>query len=271
MSKSQISSAFDKYQIIRPHLEQGVSLSVIAATHQLNQKTISRWIKKYEIDGLEGLERKSRSDKGKRKLITEKLEKIIEALILKKPPLSLAAIHRQAVKIAKEQEYQPPTYRVVWDIAHQLDPALVVLAHEGHQTYGQTYELLHRHQATAANEIWQADHTPLDIALVDEQGNVRKPWLSIVIDDFSRVICGYFLSFEAPCSLHTALALRQAIWRKNNTKWTVCGIPSILYTDHGSDFTSRHIEMVCIDLKIQLIFFRSWKTKRKRESRTFFS
>jgi transposase InsO family protein len=31
----------------------------------------------------------------------------------------------------------------------------------------------------------------------------------------------------------------------------VCGIPQVLYTDHGSDFTSRHIEQVCVDLKIQ--------------------
>lgn len=54
--------------------------------------------------------------------------------------------------------------------------------------------------------------------------------------------------------LHTALALRQAIWRKGNVRWQVCGIPGILYTDHGSDFTSRHLEQVCIDLKINLKF-----------------
>jgi putative transposase len=28
----------------------------------------------------------------------------------------------------------------------------------------------------------------------------------------------------------------------------VCGIADILYCDHGSDFTSRHIEAVCADL-----------------------
>jgi putative transposase len=30
--------------------------------------------------------------------------------------------------------------------------------------------------------------------------------------------------------------------------WQVCGI---VYTDHGSDFTSRHLEQVAADLKIQ--------------------
>ncbi|MGB0985196.1 MAG: Mu transposase C-terminal domain-containing protein [Saprospiraceae bacterium] len=270
MSKTQIPSAFNKYQIIRPYLEQGVSLSRIAKTKDLNLKTLSRWVKKYKISGLKGLERKPRSDKGKRKLITKELEEIIEALILKKPPLSLAAIHRKAVEIAKKGKFQLPTYRVVWDIAHQLDPALVVLAHKGHQIYGQTYELLHRHETKVSNEIWQADHTPLDIALVDENGDIRKPWLTIIIDDFSRAISGYFLSFDAPCSFHTALALRQAIWRKSNVKWIVCGIPSILYTDHGSDFTSRHIEMVCADLKIQLVFSTVGKPRGRGKVERFF-
>jgi putative transposase len=28
----------------------------------------------------------------------------------------------------------------------------------------------------------------------------------------------------------------------------------VLYTDHGSDFTSRHLEQVCADLKIRAVF-----------------
>src|SRR4051794_20400049 len=47
--------------------------------------------------------------------------------------------------------------------------------------------------------------------------------------------------------------MRQAIWRKGRPGWQVCGIPGILDSDHGSDFTSRHLEQVAADLKIQLI------------------
>ena len=47
--------------------------------------------------------------------------------------------------------------------------------------------------------------------------------------------------------------LRQAIWRKPDPAWHVCGIPGVLYTDHGSDFTSRHLEQVCADLKIRAV------------------
>jgi len=141
---------------------------------------------------------------------------------------------------------------VVRDIAQKIDPALVPLAQQGSKAYNQEYELVYRREAAAPNEMWQADHTPLDIVLLDEKGNSRKPWLTSIIDDYSRAICGYYLSFENPCSINTALAMRQAIWKKKNPKWQVCGIPEIFYTDNGSDFKSKHIEQVAADLKIQL-------------------
>ena len=73
------------------------------------------------------------------------------------------------------------------------------------------------------------------------------------MDDYSRAVAGYFLTFDAPSALNTSLALRQAIWRKDKPRWHVCGIPQILYTDCGSDFKSQHLEQVSLDLKIRLM------------------
>jgi putative transposase len=129
----------------------------------------------------------------------------------------------------------------------------VLLAQEGRQAYQNEYDLVYRRQASRPNEIWQADHTPLDLRLLDEAGQPARPWLTIIEDDFSRCIAGYFLTFREPNALNTALTLRQAIWRKADPRWRICGIPDIFYTDHGSDFRSQHLEQVCVDLKIQLI------------------
>ena len=173
-------------------------------------------------------------------------------MVLQKPPLTLTAIHRKVVKVAKQKKLPEPTYYVVRDIAQNMNIGLVVLSQEGSKAYNQAFELIYRREATAPNEMWQADHTPLDIVLLDEKGEGRKPWLTIVIDDYSRAISGFYLSFDPPCALHVALALRQAIWRKGNAGWQICGIPDILYTDNGSDFISNHIKQVAADLKIQL-------------------
>lgn len=61
-------------------------------------------------------------------------------------------------------------------------------------------------------------------------------------------------SIEPPSSLQTVLALRHAIWRKDYPRRHVCGIPAVLHTDHGRDFTSQHLEQVSAGLKIRLVF-----------------
>ena len=58
--------------------------------------------------------------------------------------------------------------------------------------------------------------------------------------------------FLAPSALNTSLALRQAIWRKDDPRWHICGIPQTFYTDCGSDFTSQHLEQVSADLHMGL-------------------
>lgn len=148
---------------------------------------------------------------------------------------------------------------------------MLTLAHQGSNAYGDRFELVHRREAAGPNAIWQADHTLLDIYLVRPDGKPAKPWLTVVLNDYSRAVAGYFLSFAAPSALHTSLALRQAIWRKGEPHWTVCGIPEVLYTDHGSDFTSRHVEQVSADLKIQLIFSLPGQLRGRGRIERFFS
>jgi putative transposase len=75
----------------------------------------------------------------------------------------------------------------------------------------------------------------------------------VVLDDHSRAVAGFTVTLDAPSALQTALALRQAIWRKSVPAWPLCGIPGVLHSDHGSDFTSDHLDQVCVDLHIRLI------------------
>jgi putative transposase len=85
-------------------------------------------------------------------------------------------------------------------------------------------------------------------------GRLIIPWLTIIMEDYSRAIAGYTIFLGAPTALQTALALRQAMWRKQNATWPVCGIPDVLYVDHGSDFTSAHLDQVAADLRFQLVY-----------------
>src|SRR5260370_12379319 len=84
------------------------------------------------------------------------------------------------------------------------------------------------------------------------------------------MIVGYRLSFQVATALTTALTLRQAIWRKEDPRWSACGIPSVFYTDHGSDFTSKHMEQVAVDIGLELVFFPKGVPRRRGKMERFF-
>jgi putative transposase len=254
LSEAQRAQALERFTIIRPALDKEITQAQIARTHQLPPSTVQLWVKRYREKGLAGLANATRSDKGRSRRLPEQAIQLVEGLALQTPPRSAATIHRQVSAIALEQGWKPPSYERVRQIIKQLAPPLVTLAHKGAAAYREEFDLLYRREATRANAMWQADHTPLDIWLLDEAGKPARPWLTVVEDDYSRAIAGYRLSFQDATALTTALTFRQAIWRKEDPRWHVCGIPSTFYTDHGCDFTSKHIEQVAADLGVEVIF-----------------
>jgi putative transposase len=269
LTEHQRNAALRRFQILRPYLEEDVPLTQIAQEHKLGLRTVSRWTLNYRQLGLAGLCRRSRSDRDKRKM-SPTLQHFIEGLALLRPHLSSAAVHREAALIAARLGEPVPCYRTVHMVIRDLDPALTTLAHEGSKAYSDAFDLVHRTETQGPNAIWQADHTELDLFVTDDSGQPRKPWLTVILDDYSRAIAGYLLFFGAPSAIQTALALRQAIWRKAQPGWHVCGIPQVLYTDHGSDFTSKHLEQVAADLKIRLSFSIAGKPRGRGKIERFF-
>jgi putative transposase len=253
LTEAQRALAFARFARLRPHLEEDIPLTQVAEEAQIPLRTAQRWVTRYRQHGLAGLVRPHRKDAGTHRLPAA-LQELIEGLALQKPALSAAAIQRQVIAVADQHGWARPSYDQVYAIVRHLDPAVVTLAHEGTKAYRDRFDLLYRREASMPNEIWQADHTPLDLWILDEKGQPARSWLTVILDDYSRAVAGYRLGFEAPSALRTALTLRQAIWPKGDAHWPMCGIPATFYTDHGSDFTSQHLEQVAADLKMRLVF-----------------
>lgn len=200
--------ALDRFRLIQPYLEQNQPLQSVADAAGVPYRTAQRWVAQYRLFGLVALARKRREDRGGRRVVSAKLKEVIEGLALQKPPLPLSALFRQVQRLSKDMGEKAPSYGTVFSVVRNLGADLVTLAHEGTKAYSNTFELVHRREAAGPNAIWQADHTPLDMLLIRPDGEAAKPWLTTVIDDHSRAVAGYFLSFEDPSALHTSLALR---------------------------------------------------------------
>ena len=115
-----------------------------------------------------------------------------------------------------------------------------------------------------SNQVWQCDHTKIDVLVVDQSGEVLgRPWLTIVVDTYSRCIMGLHLGFDAPSAQVVGLALRHAILPKQyavayelQQVWDTYGLPQYLYTDGGRDFRSQQLEQVATELGIVLCLRR---------------
>jgi putative transposase len=219
--------ALDRFHLLQPHLGESRPLRLVAIEAGIPYRTAQRWATRYQQFGLAALARKRRADTGERRAVSVKIREVIEGLALQKPSLPIAALYRQVQRYAQDLTEKVPSYWVVYRIVRSLPADLLSLAHQGTKAYSEKVDLVHRREAAGPNAVWQADHSPLDILLVRPDDEPQKPWLTIVLDDYSRAVAGYFLSFEPPSTLRTSLALRQGIWRKDDPRWNVCGIPDV--------------------------------------------
>src|ERR1700678_2773013 len=121
-----------------------------------------------------------------------------------------------------------------------LDPAKAVTAREGSNA-GRTRRPAGGTppEVTALLEQVQADHTPVDVIVVDEQQRlpVGRPYLTIAIDGDSRGVLGL---------AHAAASKRPWLERlEADAVWPMSGKPLELYVDNAAEFKSEALRRGC--------------------------
>jgi putative transposase len=160
LSEEARKLAMERFRLLQPHLEQNEPLKRVAQAAGIPYRTAHRLVSEYRLHGLAALVRKKRADRGERRVVSGKLKDAIEGLALQKPPLPIAALYRQVLKLSQDRGEKPPSYGTVFNIVRGLPDDLVTLSHEGTNAYSNTFELVHRREANGPNAIWQADsHT----------------------------------------------------------------------------------------------------------------
>lgn len=184
LPEAQREQALACWRVLRAHLEDGCPLVRVAAVHAVPERTLRRWLAAYRAGGLAALARRPRSDRGRRRMPPDH-QLLIEGLALRRPPPTIATVHRQAAEVARKQGWPVPGYAAVYDIVRSIDPAMATLAYEGAKRYREVFDLVYRREAARPNEIWQADHTLLDLWVVTPSGRPARPWLTLIEDDHS--------------------------------------------------------------------------------------
>ncbi|GAB4543596.1 MAG: hypothetical protein Tsb0014_37330 [Pleurocapsa sp.] len=236
-------------------------------------RTIRRMVAKVEQEGLSALAYNVRSDRGQFRISLEWQEKIIKLYKQKRRQLNKKNSNKKLevncfqiwklieaeAKLAGLKDGEFPSHVTVYKV---LEPFLnkKKLRHPGQglKQFIQTTE--GQLEITHSNQIFQCDHTNLDILLVDIEGNeIGRPFITTVIESNSGCIIGYHISFKKPSSHEVALALRHAFLPKQygaeyklQEEWNLFGIPQYFVTDRAKEFKSNHLKQIAAQLGIEL-------------------
>jgi len=227
-------------------------------------RTVQRLVKKWEKDGLAGLTETERTDKGKYR-IDEDWQKFIIKTYREgnkgSKRMTPKQVFMQVQATADDLGVKSPSHMTVYRILNPLiEKQEKAKSIRSPGWRGSQLSIKTRAgqdiSVEYSNHVWQCDHTRVDVLLVDKYCEILgRPWLTTVIDTYSRCIVGINLGYDAPSSQVVALALRHAILPKQygseyglNEEWGTYGKPEHFYTDGGKDFRSNHLNQIGVQL-----------------------
>lgn len=118
-------------------------------------------------------------------------------------------------------------------------------------------------QARRILERVEVDHSRLKVVVGTNAGPIGQPWLTILIDYYSRMVTGFCLGFDPPSYPVLMEAMRQSIlpkaqicdrFRSMTGEWPCYGIPEKIVCDRGADFISSDLENAAFQLGVVLDF-----------------
>jgi len=106
----------ERWQILRYHVEQGVTLAALARETGLAYRTLQRWDARFRSGGVPALDDRQRADAGTRRLPAT-IVSAIEALARSKPEPTVTSMHRRITARCLAEGTPPPSYSTVRSIA----------------------------------------------------------------------------------------------------------------------------------------------------------
>lgn len=111
-------------------------------------------------------------------------------------------------------------------------------------------------------QVVQIDHTPVDLQFVDDvtREPIGRLWLTVMIEVYSRMILGFYLSPDAPsvnsiglCMAHAVLPKEKELLRLEvQNEWNCWGLMNKMHADNGSDFRSAAFQRACREYGIDV-------------------
>lgn len=267
-----LKKAEERFKTIEPLLENRTREKVNQRAKECNvaSSSIYNWLKAYEktqrltsliYEGTTGGKGKSR--------LAEELEAIIASALdeyyLSEQKPTVQKTYEDIVLRCRNAKIEPPSLSTINRRVSVVDKRISMKKREGKKAAHPLHPI--KGEFPDGNyplEVIQIDHTRVDIELVDSKHRevIGRPWITLAIDVYSRMIAGFYISFDTPGYFGTGQCLANAILPKNEilaqygiqAKWPLEGFPSMIHMDNAREFRGKDIEMICKEYNMTAIW-----------------
>lgn len=232
--------------------------------------TLYRWLSGYKSTGtVTGLLSQKRGRKNGTVFIAEDIEKIIQDTIkndylIKERPSIKSVINKIKIKCLEKNLALPSNNTIRNRINKITQYEFFEKRNSKNLVKDRFSPATKKYHADYPLQKVQIDHTRVDLHIVDDEyrTSIGRPWLTLAIDIYSRMIVGYYLSLDAPSGVSVGMCIVNAILQKNkllnqfelDTEWNVWGKFDNIFTDNGADFRSFSVEQACLANGIHINF-----------------
>ena len=265
--------AVRQFEVLKPLIEQNgrKSLSAVKSAAEslgCHPATIYRWISEYaKAQRLSVLLRKKRSDIGAKRL-TEAQEEIIQEAITAKyltaEKPDVETVIEEVGLLCSLREVKKPHGNTIRNRISEVSDRRKMEKRRSKKIAAENFEPIRGSfpNADFVLAVVQIDHTPMDVIVVDEHDRqpIDRPFLTIVIDVFSRMIVGFAIYLEKPSAFTTGLAISHAVlpkdeWLKEmgvNVDWPCWGKMRKIHMDNAKEFRGTVIGRACEEHNISV-------------------
>ena len=269
-----LAEAKRRLMIIEPLLSKSARTdkAKIARAKQfgVSKSSIERWIRRFQNDErLSGLvPRPNRGGKGQRRILREVvsiIETTIEEFYLRPQRPSATATCEEVkyrCEVAKLPSPSPSTVRRYID---DLSETLKLDRRGNKKVVRDRYTARPGtfREAECPLAIIEIDHCRLDIEVVTddaERAPMGRPWLTLALDTFSRMVFGRYMAMDAPDSAAVGICIQHGVLPKKaelerlgvEGEWPIYGFPTMIHTDNGSDFLGKTLHRAAEEYNIHL-------------------
>jgi len=232
----------------------------------LHISTLYRLLRRFGVEQtVEAITGEARGWRRGRSRLPASIETVIDAAIqdffLTKQAPAAAALHREIKQRCRAAGLATPAISTVHRRLRKLSRKTVAGRRQGRGAAEVETMRPGALQIDRPNALWQIDHSPADVVVVDieTRAPIGRPWITLVVDVASRAITGLHVSLEDPSVISVGLALRQAILDKADAlrerdveaDWPGFGLPDGVHSDNGADFRSATFQRACANLGIE--------------------